>query len=131
MREGDVGGVEVDRPPSLLGVDVGLVGVEANGGSELCGAYARGLPAVVEVEEVQVAGGLVALGLEAGLPAQSPFRLVGELQLLPVVEVHLPDVLRAERLEDVVLVVDKVFVSRRHEVVGRLKGKVPHGELEG
>ena len=129
--EGELGGVEIDGPPLLLGVDIGLAGAELEAYGKLGGAYLLHQLAVGEPSEVEVAGGLVALGLELGVEAESPVGLVVEGEPLAVVEVHLFHLLHAEGHEDIVLVVDEEFVGGRHHVACALEGDVALRKLEG
>ena len=74
---------------------------------------------------------LVALRLHSSVDAQSPVGLIDKGELLTVVEVHLAHVLRAEGHEDVVLVVDQVFVRGRHYIPLRGENEIAHRIFEG
>ena len=139
VAERELRRIEVHRPAVLLGIDESLSRTVAQHDLCLRSAYLSHVLIAVgsrvercarHLDERKVAGWLVTLRLQRRVERESPVGLVHERELLTVVEVHLVNLLRAERHEHVVLVMNKELVGRRHYVVTRLEDDVALRELE-
>ena len=129
--------IQVHRVTSLLRINICLIGAEPDSSTNFRSMYSVDFR-ICSIfifqcryrNEMQIPCRSVVFNVYWCRIIHSPFSLILKLQFMARIIIHLPNALSSERLKDVILVISKVLISRRHEVICIIERQRPYRELE-